>query len=48
LQPIGRLFKKSVNASLVISMLGPAIDSLRSTMKTKMKSLPFDETEDNG
>jgi hypothetical protein len=39
---------KSVIASLVILMRVPSIDLLRSTMKTKRKSPPFDNTEDSG
>jgi hypothetical protein len=39
---------KSVIASLVILMRVPSIDLLRSTMKTKRKSLPSDYTEDTG
>ena len=39
---------KSIIASLVIFMRRPCIDPLRSTMKTKRKSSPFDETEGSG
>ena len=39
---------KSVIASLVILMRVPSIDLLRSTMKTKRKSLPSYYTEDTG